>query len=82
MLKDLAIMSGWKSIKALTACENFTDDHKAWQILQNLNFTYLFEFSLLRLSVRRSNFKFLSVAMHKLPHFSMGSTGPHTWKLY
>ena len=111
MLKDLAIMLGWKSIKALTACENCTDHHKAWQILQILfsactrailkpyvrqcinestptslsglysflaqqspnymfmfkcNFTFLFALTLFRSSVRRSNFIFLSVAMHKL----------------
>ena len=42
MLKDLAIMSGLKSNKALTACENFTDDHKAWQILQiSISHSYL-----------------------------------------
>ena len=36
MLKDLAIMLGWKYIKALTACKNCTDHNKAWQILQIL----------------------------------------------
>ena len=36
VLKDLAVMLGWKSIKALTACEKCTDHHKAWQILQIL----------------------------------------------
>lgn len=33
-LKDLAIMLGWKTLKALMACEKWTDHHKAWQILQ------------------------------------------------
>ena len=36
VLKDLAVMLGWKSIKALTACEKCTNHHKSWQILQIL----------------------------------------------
>ena len=36
MLKDLAITLGLKSVKALTACENCTDHHKALQVLQIL----------------------------------------------
>ncbi|XP_045198503.2 uncharacterized protein LOC123552823 [Mercenaria mercenaria] len=35
-IKDLAVILGWKSLKALTACENCTDHHKATQILQIL----------------------------------------------
>ena len=33
LLKDLALMLGWKSIKALTSCEKCSDHHKAWQML-------------------------------------------------
>ena len=36
VLKDLALMLGWRSIKALTSCEKCTDHHKAWQMLQIL----------------------------------------------
>lgn len=36
LLKDLALMLGWKSIKALTSCEKCSDHHKAWQMLQIL----------------------------------------------
>ena len=36
LLKGLALLLGWKSIKALTSCEKCSDNHKAWQILQIL----------------------------------------------
>ena len=36
VIKDLALMLGWRSIKALTSCETCTDHHKAWQMLQIL----------------------------------------------